>query len=254
MDLYPLTEEAQAALAELREMINAAPVEDQAFLKDPKNDVQLQESDLLRYIKARKFVVADAYEQLIETLRWRNTAFDQGIDQLFPNLVDPNEEFFQINCPHAYMGHDKEGRPISWERTGVYDLPSMLEVVGKEGLLKRRVYHQELMANKMRLKSEESGNLVTQQMWVLDLRNLSLKVWKFLLRFLLLLLLLYLISSLQPSGEGPNMFKETIKLDSTYFPERLGTMYIINAPWIFKLSFLLFFRHFSSSCFLIMSL
>ena len=30
------------------------------------------------------------------------------------------------------------------------------------------------------------------------------------------------------------MFKETIKIDSNYFPERLGYMYIINSPWIFK--------------------
>ena len=34
--------------------------------------------DLLRYIKARKFVVADAYQQLIETLRWRATAYEVG--------------------------------------------------------------------------------------------------------------------------------------------------------------------------------
>ena len=134
------------------------------------------------------------------------------MDKIFCNGEYPDEEFFQINCPHAYRGFDKEGRPISWERTGVYHLPTLLEGVGEEGILKRRVFHQELMARKMRAKEAELGKPVTQQVWVLDVRNISLK----------------------PSGEGPKIFRETIKLDSTYYPERLGSMVIINAPFLFK--------------------
>ncbi len=131
---------------------------------------------------------------------------------MFADGLDPNEEFFQLNCPHCYRGYDKEGRPISWERTGVFQLPVLLEGVGEEGLLKRRVFHQELMARKMRVKAKELGHPVTQQVWVLDARNLSLK----------------------PSGDGPRLFRETTKIDSTFYPERLGYMLIINAPWIFK--------------------
>jgi hypothetical protein len=119
---------------------------------------------------------------------------------MFADGVDPNEEFFQLKCPHCYRGFDKEGRPISWERTGVFHLPTLLETVGEEGLLKRRVFHQELMARKMREKAKEIGQPVTQQVWILDVRDLSLK----------------------PSGEGPTLFKKTIKIDSTYYPERLG--------------------------------
>ena len=53
MDLYPLSEETQQALAELRALIAQAPAEDKAYLEDPANELQLQESDLLRYIKVR---------------------------------------------------------------------------------------------------------------------------------------------------------------------------------------------------------
>lgn len=152
----------------------------------------------------------DAFNQLIETLRWRRDSFG-GVDKSFAG-DDPNEEFFQINCPHVYRGYDREGRPISYERTGVYHLPTILEGVGEEGILRRRVHHQELMARKMREKSKELGKVVTQQVWVLDARDISLK----------------------PTGPGPGLFQKTIKLDSTYYPERLGYMFIINAPWIFK--------------------
>lgn len=111
-----------------------------------------------------------------------------------------------------YRGYDKEGRPISWERQGVYHLPTLVEGVGEEGLLKRRVHHQEYMARKMAAKSAEIGKPVTQQVWVVDARNISLS----------------------PSGGGPALFRATIKQDSTYYPERLGYMFIINAPFIFR--------------------
>jgi hypothetical protein len=176
--------------------------DDAALLNNPINEIQLEEQELLRYIKARKMVVKDAFEQLLETLRWRATAFG-GVDAHFAG-EDENEEFFQLNCPHLYRGYDKEGRPISWERQGVYHLPTLLEGVGEEGLLKRRVHHQEYMARKMREKSKELGRPVTQQVWVVDARNISLS----------------------PTGRGPALFRATTKQDSTYYPERLGYMFM----------------------------
>ena len=74
MDLFPVSDEHKALLEELRALMAAeADPGDRKLLDDEANAQQLQESDLLRYIKARKFVVADAYKQLIETLRWRAT-------------------------------------------------------------------------------------------------------------------------------------------------------------------------------------
>lgn len=77
-------------------------------------------------------------------------------------------------------------------------MPTLLEGVGEEGLLKRRVHHQEFMARRMREKSAELGKPVTQQVWVIDARNISLS----------------------PSGRGPALFRATTKQDSTYYPER----------------------------------
>ena len=51
MDLYPVSEENRQLLEELRELMKNAPPEDQKLLQAEKNVVQLQEDDLLRYIK-----------------------------------------------------------------------------------------------------------------------------------------------------------------------------------------------------------
>ncbi len=68
------------------------------------------------------------------------------------------------------------------------------------------------MARKMREQTALLGRPVTQQVWVIDARNISLS----------------------PSGGGPKLFQTTTKQDSTYYPERLGYMFIINAPFIFR--------------------
>jgi hypothetical protein len=154
MDLFPLTDETKALIAQLREMMAAASGEHRVLLDHPSNVVQLQEDDLCRYLKARKLVVKDAFDQMIATLKWRAEAYEVGVDKMFADGVDPQgttlmlferktkllcccalylsffppEEFFQTNCPHCYRGFDKEGRPISWERTGVFQLPVLLEV------------------------------------------------------------------------------------------------------------------------------
>jgi hypothetical protein len=45
-------------------------------------------------------VVKDAFEQLMETLRWSTTVFG-GVDTHFSG-EDPDEEWFQTHCPHLY--------------------------------------------------------------------------------------------------------------------------------------------------------
>ncbi len=40
--------------------------------------------------------------------------------------------------------------------------------------------------------------------------------------------------SFKPDKHAIPIFKQTINIDSNFYPERLGAFFIINAPWIFK--------------------
>lgn len=96
---------------------------DAALLSNPVNAIQLEPIELARYIKARKKVLADAYQQLIETLRWRATAFG-GVDEHFAG-EDENEAFFQKNCPHLYRGYGKKkggGKKLSLSLSAYWTL------------------------------------------------------------------------------------------------------------------------------------
>jgi len=166
------------------------------------------DSDISRYIRARKGDVDDALAQLEATLRWRT---ENNIDRLFdtPDTsgVDGRGEYhFQTLGPHLYFGQDKTGRPIYWERTGLVSVSKMLEQFTSEEILGRHIRHMEL-TTKGRM-----GDNVTQQIIVMDMKGLSLK----------------------PDSKSLRIFKDTIDIDQLYYPERLGILFIVNAPWLFK--------------------
>eukprot|EP00041_Stephanoeca_diplocostata_P011612 m.192048 g.192048 ORF g.192048 m.192048 type:complete len:108 (-) comp18606_c0_seq4:676-999(-) len=40
--------------------------------------------------------------------------------------------------------------------------------------------------------------------------------------------------SMWPHNAAMKVFRETIRIDQAYYPERLKVLYMINAPWIFR--------------------
>jgi ribosomal protein S6E (S10) len=168
----------------------------------------LEDLDLLRYLKARKWDVDAALSQLLETMHWRSNG---GVGKLLC-CPDPHEDIYQNYTPHLYFGHDKEGRPISWDRTGQVRVAELLQQLTPEDVNARHVRHMELQIQRMKESSAEQHKPVTQLVWIMDLKGLSMK----------------------PDSQGTKLFKNTITIDQTYYPERLGHLFIINAPWVFK--------------------
>ena len=60
--------------------------------------------------------------------------------------------------------------------------------------------------------SQKRGRLVQQMVVIMDLKGLSFK----------------------PDSAAMNAFKDTMKMDQDHYPERLGDLFIINAPWVFS--------------------
>ena len=60
--------------------------------------------------------------------------------------------------------------------------------------------------------SNFEGRAVTKQIEIRDLKGLSLG----------------------PNNAAMQLFKDTIYIDQTFYPERLGRLFLVNAPWVFK--------------------
>lgn len=91
----------------------------------------------------------------------------------------------------------------------------ILEYVTVEDLKKRHVWHMEYQVERMKTKTKELGSSeapVTQHTVIMDLNKLSFRM----------------------DSRATKLFKDTIDIDQSYYPERLGLLFLINAPWIFK--------------------
>eukprot|EP01147_Barroeca_monosierra_P006637 gene6637-9424_t len=162
---------------------------------------------IMRFVRARKYKVEEAVKQFVAAEVWYN---NEEVRKVLED--DPDEEVYQAFCPHLAEGFDRDGRPIYWERTGEIRLPKVLKLLSEEKLLRRHIRQQENTVCRMKEESERRGYLVEKQVVILDLKNMSFS----------------------PNSRGLSVFRECIRVDQQYYPEMLGEMYLVNAPWIFQ--------------------
>lgn len=116
--------------------------------------------------------------------------------------------------PAGRHGVDHHGRVIEWIRIGCSDLPGIVSQVGQDNLIKHAV----------------AGNMVCMDM----LRDLSLKDQKMHVGA-------PLVMDLKGLGRrhfwGVKPFNTMMKTCEPNYPERLGKIFLIRAPWIFPALF-----------------
>ena len=71
--------------------------------------------DLLRFCRARKFVLADIQEMWQNFIDWR---IEEGVDDIIDTFSYDERWLAQEHYPHMYHKTDKQGRPIYIERIG----------------------------------------------------------------------------------------------------------------------------------------
>lgn len=115
--------------------------------------------------------------------------------------------------PHGYYRMDKIGRPLYIERVGLLNVTKLFETTTEARLVKYYVQSYEFLINNIfPACSAASGRPVEQTFTILDLEDVSLgmatKVYSFI--------------------------KLASSIGQDYYPEILGKMFIINAPFLFK--------------------
>jgi hypothetical protein len=117
--------------------------------------------------------------------------------------------------PFAYRGHDRDGCPIYWEKTG--KISSTFQEGKKHTTEDRMVWHhilkqEVIMKTNMAHASKFYGKDVTKQVAVLDLSELSYAVDTMALSYV----------------------QRSLTIDQNYYPERLKHLILVNAPWFFS--------------------
>ncbi|KAL4800434.1 CRAL-TRIO domain-containing protein [Aspergillus venezuelensis] len=165
---------------------------------------------LLRFLRARKFVVADAKTMFVNCETWRK---DEGVDDLAATFeYTEKAEVFKY-YPQYYHKTDKDGRPVYIEKLGSIDLNALQKITTDDRMLKNLVTEYEKLADpRLPACSRKAGKLLETCCSIMDLKGVSL------------------FSA--PSVYG--YLKRTSNVSQNYYPERLGKMYLINAPWGFS--------------------
>lgn len=210
-------EEYKAHVSSFRKLLETKPLEGLEEGDDASSF--LSDRDCMRFIRARKMDVRKAADMADKWWVWYNTPVEgsNGIAvaprHILDNPEDPNEEIYTRLMPHSNMGEDKEGRCVYWEMSG--EISSRFSEVIKEltvqDLVIRHIRQQEYMVKRLAIASEKHKKPIEKQVVVFNLANLSYSVHL----------------------EAMSAFKQTIKIDEAYYPERLQYFFMINAPWFF---------------------
>ncbi|KAK0749922.1 Sec14 cytosolic factor [Schizothecium vesticola] len=194
-----LNEMQQAQVDQLRLMLEA-----EGYTK------RLDTLTLLRFLRARKFDVNLSKKMFVDCEKWRESI---KLDDTVPTWEYPEKEQIFKYYPQYYHKTDKDGRPVYIEQLGSIDLPAMTKITSEDRMLTNLAVEYERLADpRLPACSRKSGYLLETCCSVMDLKGVGIM-------------------------KAPSVFgyvKQVSSLSQNYYPERLGRLYLINAPWGFS--------------------
>lgn len=162
----------------------------------------------LRFLRARKFDVVKAHAMVKADIAWRadkltlrrRTSVDiLGCDSLSMYA------FF----PTWMQGFDKQLRPVSYRQFGKFEIGKVLQLTTMERLIRFHAWETEAAVRISLERSRALGYNVETFVLVVDASGWSLKL---------------------ATQDAFTFIKGMASTDSDHYPERLGTMLLINAP------------------------
>ncbi|SLM37128.1 sec14 cytosolic factor [Lasallia pustulata] len=171
---------------------------------------RLDTLSMLRFLRARKFNVDLAKQMFIEYEKWRK---EFGVDNLVRNFkYEEKPKVFEY-YPQYYHKTDKDGRPVYIEQLGKIDLAAMYKITTAERMLQNLVVEYEKLADpRLPACSRKTGTLLETCCSIMDLKGVGLS----------------------KVGSVYSYIRQASVISQNYYPERLGKLYLINAPWGFS--------------------
>jgi len=166
---------------------------------------------LLRFLRARKFDQEKTFLMFKNFIKWR---IDNEVDNIhtyqFPELLDVKKLY-----PHGYHKTDKLGRPIYIELTCSMNLKDLFKKTSEDRMMKYYIKeYEKLLKVRFPSCSKVKGELVDKSLTIMDMKDVGMSM---------------LI------GKTKDFVKIASDIAQNYYPEMLGTMFLVNCGMTFSL-------------------
>ena len=207
---YPsLTAGHMASMTQLDDLIAAAEL-------DIVTDVEDLFLKKLRFLRARQFNAQKAFDMLENDCKMRRDHTRAGLMHVTAESVLQCDLTQVYNYfPSWVQGFDKEGRPVAYRNFGAkFEIWNILKITSMENLIRFHAWEGEQAVRIMNERSAASGYNIETFVVIIDASG-----WHTGLA----------------TSDAFTYIKAMANTDSDHYPERLGRLLVINAP--FALSF-----------------
>ena len=207
----PLTKTLAAHKAEL-DAVHAAVDQplDPVFVSDP--------TLTYRFLKGWKFDQATTVAHINTAQEYRRVHQLGAIREKAVHLQQtqfPHAERILKHWPHVILhGEDKMGQPLSIERLGHSNPSALCQAVTLEQLLEYHHYHMENKGALFASLSQQKDTVI-RACKIMDLQGLGKQ---------------------HLTKRGYHYFSAIVTASQNNYPETMGSLFIINAPWIFPIA------------------
>lgn len=203
-----LSEEQEDKLQEFKDIIK-----DEEITDDPRYD----DYYLLRFLRARKFNIDKTIEMFEDFLDWRyeHKANDAMVLYKCPNIPEVKKIYH-----HGYHKTDKLGRPFYIDQPCNFNVKDVLEIAPEDEFYQYYIREYEYLLHvRFPACSAAYGSKVEQSFSLINMKGFNMG---------------------KLSKKSREFIKIAIKMGQDYYPEIMGKMFIINAPFIFKAAWAIF--------------
>ncbi|XP_057787049.1 phosphatidylinositol/phosphatidylcholine transfer protein SFH11 isoform X2 [Salvia miltiorrhiza] len=176
------------------------------FLEGHLSEKHLDYHTLLRFLRMRDYDLMKAKDMFVQYVKWRE---EMRIDTILQEFKFEEYQEVRKCYPHGYHGVDRYGRPVYIERIGMIDLDKFLRVTTIERFVKHHIYEQEkTLSWRYPACSLAAKKHIASTISILDVKDVGMNHFSKPARYL---------------------FMEIQKIDSSYYPETLHLLFIVNA-------------------------
>ncbi|GAB5353210.1 hypothetical protein AAMO2058_000018200 [Amorphochlora amoebiformis] len=208
-----LTDKQKQALKDIKIKITEEKIVLEGYF-DP--EAETQDLILLRFLRARNFEVKKAYKLLSDDIAWRKDKDVKSLKKKTEREVlgcDP--KLMHTHLPVWHQGCDKQGRPVIYKIFGNFQIWEVTKHTSLEKLIDHHLWQMESYMDLTRENSKKFRHIVETVTVVVDAKDWRLSLF---------------------TKEATKFLYRISKVDSDHFPERMGRLIVVNAPYLLSVA------------------